>query len=173
MKRKNPKKVKAGKAAAKKNLRFQGRFISGKIVEVVKSVARKKRVKIQDYLNQNKEAVLALIESGFTQTAKTAEAASEIVEDLRARTVQVDTGNGIVRQSKAEAIKDIQLLKQYAASNTTIVALSIPVKIFLDNRTRITVPNPEDYEDMDGEDFENMLDDLGIWYVKSDKTGNK
>lgn len=158
-----------GKKSAKRNIRFEGKYLSGQIVEVISKVAERKKLSLKKYLEQNREGVHTLIDQGYTVTERRPDAVNDLIAGQKKKTVEVDDGNGITRISKAEAIERIVKLQQFAASNTTIVSLGINTKVFTNNRVRVTIPSPEFYEDMTPEEFEEMLDELGIYYVKSAK----
>jgi hypothetical protein len=159
-------KIKAGKARARKALRIEGKYLSGAIVDTIAKVAKSKKKNLQEYINENTKELVALIETGYTHVFKDIDRAIDIINDLRRKTVEVDTGNGIVRMSKHEAIELLSVFQQHVKSNTRVVMLATTVKTFKNNKIRITIP--EGFEDYVGQDLIDFLDeDSDIFYVQS------
>jgi hypothetical protein len=159
-------KIKAGKARAKNAIRIEGKYLSGEIIDTIAKVAHSKGMKIQDYINANKEAIINLIEVGYTHVSKDIDKAIEIVNNLKRKTVEVDTGNGIVKMTKSEAINEMSAFQQHVKSTTHIVMIATDVKSFKKNKIRVTIP--EGYEDYTGDELTEFLDDFeDIFYVES------
>lgn len=163
--------IENGKKRAKNSVRFEGRYLGGEIVELIKKAAKNRGVSVEAYMNQHKEAIVGMMESGFTETSKSPEDTIDLIASLAKRTVEVDTGDGIVRLKRFDVIKEITALMQFAKSNSTIAALGITIKIFESGKVRVEMPLEETYEDMNAEEFEDLLDMIGVWYVKSPTKG--
>lgn len=164
--------VNNGKQSAKKNVRFEGQYLSRKseLYKIVEKVADKKGLDVQTYLDTNKDHVEQLVEQGATTVFKRVDSAIDITNDLSRKTVLVDTGNGIVRMSKNDAIEKMALFQQYVASNSSIVMISTKMKTFLNGKVGMTIPDPEDYEGLEGEELENFLDQFDdLHYIVSAK----
>jgi hypothetical protein len=159
-------KIKAGKTRAKKAIRIDGRYLSGAIIDVIAQVAHRKGVSIQKYIDENKEAIIKLIEEGYTHTFKTIDNAIDIVNNLKRKTVEVDTGNGMVRMGKNETIALLSEFQQHVKSTTNIVMLATNVKVFKNNKIRLTIP--ENFPEYIGENLKDYLDEFeDIHYIES------
>lgn len=158
-----------GKNSAKKNVRFEGRYLSGRIVNIIEKVAERKGITLKKYLAENKESVDMLIETGSVTTQKKPEAVIDLIEAQHKKTVNVFNGTNKFRVDKMKLVEQVIMLQQYAASNTTMVQIGLPVKVYLDGQIEITMPYDIDYSDMDAEQLEQLFDDLEIFYIKSDK----
>jgi hypothetical protein len=164
--------IQNGKNSAKKNVRFEGKYLAGRIVNIATVTAKKQHIPLEKYLDENRESVRALIESGFVLANVNPDALIKTIEERTQKHVSVNDGNGISRVDRATAIEALAMLKQFAASNTTIVYMELPTKYYLDNKIEISVPFPEQYEDMTGEEFIEFLDNFGTDYIQSDSTTN-
>ena len=164
--------VENGKRSARNNVRFEGRYLGGEILDIARKVADRKGLSLDDYLSQNREAVNSFIEHGFTSHERAIDKTIDSLAAIKRKTVEVDDGNGIVKIPRAEAIERLAKLEQFASSNTTIVAIAPQFKHYKTGKFRIVVPPPEYYEDFSAEEFKEMLDELGIFYVDSPKKGN-
>jgi len=164
--------VENGKRSAKNNLRFEGRYLGGEIVDIVRKVAERKEMDVQDYLTENRAAVHNLIEHGAIEQERRIDATIDSLAAIKRKTIEVDDGNGITRMRRVDAIEALAKLEQFAASNTTIVGIGLSFKVFKDGHIRVKIPPPEFYEDFDADQFEEMLDELGIFYIKSPKKGS-
>lgn len=166
-------KVKGGKTRAASSIRYEGKFLGGEVVNLINRVADRKGVTIEQYMETNSKAVEGMIERGYEAISKNPEDTSDIIKGYRRRKLDVDTGNGIVKMDKLTAIQNVQLLQQWAKSNTAIAALGIDVKIYKTGRIGATIPEPATYQDMTPKQFKQLLDDLGIWYIESDPNASK
>lgn len=156
-----------GKNSAAKNVRFEGKYLAGHIVNVIEKVAEKKGLSIDNYLEANRDAVNSLIEKGYTETERRPDTVIDLVSNMNRKTIEMDTGNGIVRVSKEQAMQAIANLQQALSSSSTVVHIALPVKLFKNNKVRITMPYEDDYALI--ANLESTLDDLGIFYVISTK----
>lgn len=159
--------VENGKRSARNNLRFEGRYLGGEIVDIIKKVAERKEMKLQDYLNANAVAVHNLIDKGAITQDRRIDATIDSLAAIKRKNIEVDDGNGISLMKRVDAIEQLARLEQFAASNTTIVQIGLKFSVYKDNHIRITIPPPEYYENFTPEEFEEMLDALGIFYIKS------
>ena len=159
--------VENGKRSAKNNLRFEGRYLGGEIVPIIRKVAERKEIPVQEYLNQNRSEVIGLIHRGYTTHERAVDATIDTIASQRRKTLEVDDGNGANIMRKEQAMENLAKLQQFAATNTHIVALAPKVRLYKSGLLRVTVPPPEVYENMNAEQFKQMLDDLGIFYVES------
>jgi DNA-binding PadR family transcriptional regulator len=164
--------VENGKRSARNNLRLDGRYLGGEIVDIIKKVAERKEMPLQDYLNENREAVHNLIDKGAIEQERRIDATIDSLAAIKRKTIEVDDGNGVTRMKRVDAIEALAKLEQFAASNTTIVGIGLSFKVFKDGHIRVKIPPPEYYENFDADEFEQMLDDLGIFYIKSPKKGS-
>lgn len=163
-----------GKNRSKKGVRFEGRFIGGELVETIKKVAEKKGVSVNTYLKQNSEEVERIIESGYTFLQKQPETVIDAIHGSGRKTIEVFDGESVRRVPKMQVIERIVKLQQWAASNTTMVQLGIPTRLYLSGKIRVNLPPSSDFsDDMDEEGFEALLEELEIWFVKSDKADKK
>lgn len=158
-----------GRNRVKKAVRFEGKFIGGELVGTLQKVAERKGISLKSYLKENEREVEKLIESGYTYLQKQPETVIDAIHSSTKKTVEVWDGESVKRVSKMEAIERIANLQQWAASNTTMVQLGIMTKFYLSGKIRINLPPADSFDDMNEEEFENLLDELEIWYVKSDK----
>ena len=159
-------KVKSGKARAKKAIRINGKYLSGEILDIVSKVAIAKGKSTQRYIDENREAIETLIHTGFTHVSKDIDKAIDVVSDMKRKTVEVNTGNGIVRMSKQDAIERLSMFQRHVKSTTNVVMIATTVKTYKNNKIEITIP--EDYDDYEGPDLIEFLDEYpDLYYVRS------
>lgn len=161
--------IENGKRSARQNIRFEGKYLGGEIVDIIRKVAEQKDMSVKEYLKANEDAVNNLIESGYTMQERRIDSTIDSIAAIKRKTVEVDNGETVERMTRAEAIERLAKLEQFAASNSTIVSIAINFKLYKTGKIRVTLPTPESYEDMTAEEFEDMLDELGIFYIKSPK----
>lgn len=160
--------VGAGKQRAKNSVRFEGKFISGEIVDIARKIAKAKHISLNKYLDENKEAVRNFIESGYVETSKQIENSIDILLNSKKKTVEVDTGNGIVRMGRKEAIKRLAEFEQHIKTSTNVAMIATHVKVFKTGKIRLTIP--DDFEEYDGDELIDYLDLYdGLDYVESKK----
>lgn len=172
--------VKAGKARAKKAPRVEGRYIGGKVLELVEQVAERKGVSVKEYLADHSEEVADMVNNGYIKhEGKRSDSVVELLEASRRKYIEVETQHGVKRVPKLEAIEALKLFEQFSASNTTIVQLGVPVRVYESGKIRITIVDVSDIENEakdEGETdqyFINMLDDTGVFYIDSPAKGKK
>jgi hypothetical protein len=150
--------VENGKNSASKNVRFEGKYLAGNIVDIAHKVAERKGMSLDDYLHTNRDQVNMLIESGYTQTSKQFDKAIDVVSNLKRKTVEVDTGDGIVRMTKMQAIEQLAFVEQYVKSNSKTAMIATKVKVFKNGKVRVTIPNIDVMIEMTNEELEEYLD---------------
>jgi hypothetical protein len=161
-------KIKAGKARAKKAIRIEGKYLSGEILDIVAKVAVSKGKTTQEYIDENREAIVTLIHTGYTHVSKDIDKAIDVISDMKRKTVEVDTGNGIVRMTKQEAIEQLSTFQQHVKSTTNIVMAATTIKTYKNNKIEITIPDQSDYEDLEGVDLIEFLDGFPeLFYIRS------
>jgi SNF2 family DNA or RNA helicase len=187
--------IENGKRRAKNSVRYEGRYLSGEILNIIQKVADRKGISLNRYLDQNKEDVGMLIESGFTQIFKRVDAVIDLVAASKKRTIEiVRDPEGIIihKVRKLDAIAELSEFQNYVKGNSDIVELLIKVKIFKTGKIRIALPwkrkqrgedldigedNEPDvpfYEDYEGEALTDFLDDYDdIEYIESDPSTKK
>jgi hypothetical protein len=148
--------IENGRKSAKSNVRFEGKYLAGKIVEISQKVADRKNLSLDEYFRQNREAVNELIEKGFTHTSKNIDNAIDQISAMKRKTIEVDTGDGIVRMDKKKAIEQLSLLENHLKSQANVAYLATIVKVFKNGKIRVTIP--EDFEDYFGDDLFDYLD---------------
>lgn len=164
--------IRAGKARAKAP-RFKGQFLSGKMVEMVEKIAKQKGVSVKKYLDENKLAVNALIESGYTGTFKPVDAAIDIVTAYKGRYILVYDGDGIVKLKKSETILRLAEFQMFVFSTTLVVMLATFVRVYESGKLGLCVP--ADYDQYEGTEMIAYLDLFpdDIFYIISDPNAKK
>jgi len=173
-------KIKAGKARASSGYRVDGRYIGGEVLNMIESVSARKGITPDEYIDDNREAIVDMIQSGYTRSeGKTPDSVIDLVNNSRRKYFEVETQDGIKRVTKAEAIELIATAQQYVTSNTTIVNLGLPVRVYTSGKVRVTVPDfrakrfKKGNEAQELEDLENTLDDLDVFYIDSPPKGKE
>lgn len=172
-------KIKAGYIRAKKAVRFEGRFIGGEILDILRAVAKRKNVSLKEYLTDNSEQVHNFLNTGSTTNHRRPDSVNDIIENSRRRYVYIKDGNGIVRHTKADAIARVADLMQFVSSSQNITGVALPITVTASGSISITVPDVQEvkryyktakrngYE----EDFDDFMcevfDELDIEYYKS------
>lgn len=171
--------VKAGKVRAESAPRVKGRYLGGKVLELVEQVAERKGVTVADYLADHSEEVADMVNNGYIKhEGKRSDSVVELLEATRRKYIEVETQHGVQRIPKLEAIEALKLFEQYSASNTTIVQLGVPVRVYESGKIRITIVDvrgieKEAKESEEGETdyFLRMLDDNDVFYIDSPAKG--
>lgn len=160
--------VENGKKSAKNNVRFEGKYLSGEIIDIAKKVAKNKGLSLDTYLHSHKDQVIKFIDSGYIVTSKQIDNSIDILHNSKRKTVLVDTGNGIVRMNKRQAIEKLALFEQHVKSNSNVVMLATKVRKYKNGKLQVSIPEDfEDYTDSDLVDYLNEFD--AIDYVESIK----
>ncbi|HEX7904829.1 MAG TPA: hypothetical protein VF487_13215 [Chitinophagaceae bacterium] len=166
-------KVKAGKKRHKGAILFQGRYVGGDILRMAEKIAPKKGLTVQEYFNKHNDEVKRFLEGAPLGDEKSPDALIDLVSNLKSKTVRIQDDDGnIERWEKNEVIETLSLIEQFAASNTDIAFLGIPVSIRHDSSIVISLPAQDEFMYTDAELFEDVLDSFGISYIKS-AGGNK
>lgn len=159
-----------GKNRLKRAVRFEGKFISGEVVEISKKIAEKKGISVQRYFDDNKEAVRQYIESGFTELSKNPERAIDVLRASNKRHVLVNDGNGLVRVPRNEAILRLALFEQHIKTNSNVVYMETNVRVYSDGKLQVTIP--VDFQNYEGDELIDYLDEFDeLTYVESSATG--
>lgn len=170
--------IKAGKARAASAYRVNGRYIGGEVLTMIESVSTRKGITPDEYIEENRDAIVDMIESGYTRSeGKTPDSVIDLVSNSRRKYFEVETQDGVQRVTKAEAIELIATAQQYITSNTTIVSVGLPVRVYTSGKVRVTVPDfrAKRFKNNDEalDELENTLDDLDIFYIDSPPKGKK
>lgn len=166
--------VKAGKARAATGLKIKGKYLPIWLAENFKKVADKRGMTVKEYIEKNRADVEKFVKEGFTVSPpKPHEVVIEVLE--KKRSVEVDTGNGIVKVSNIKAIEMVQQLAQHAYSTTNIVVLLLRMTMYISGRLQISCPEYNDYSNLIGEDFTDYLSNFEpeIQFIESDRKGNE
>lgn len=169
--------IAGGKKAAKKNLKYKGKYLGGELFQIVQKVATKKGLSAREYLSKNEAAVDMLLESGFTSTSKRVDDIISIIQNQKRKTIEVEDrdGNVFKRFTKQKAIENLAMLQQLVASNTTVVEMGLNVSVFVNGKIRVQMPviSDADFEEADEENIDAMLEDSDAFFVKSDPANKK
>jgi len=169
--------IAGGKKAAKKNLKYKGKYLGGELFQIVQKVAAKKGVSAREYLQKNEGAVDMLLESGFTSTSKRVDDIISIIQNQKRKTIEVEDrdGNVFKRFTKQKAIENLAMLQQLVASNTTVVEMGLNVSVFVNGKIRVQMPviSDADFEEADEESIDEMLEESDAFFVKSDPANKK
>jgi len=169
--------IEGGKKAAKRNVKYKGKYLGGELFEIVKKVADKKGLTPREYLNKNESAVDMLLESGFTSTSKRVDDIISIIQNQTRKTIEVEAPDGTVykRVSKQKAVENLAMFQQLIASNTTVVEMGLNVSVFLNGKVRVQMPliSDADFEEADEESLTELLEESDAFFVKSDPAKKK
>lgn len=161
--------IKAGKKSAKQNIRIKGKYVGGRIKEIIIKIAKARNISPQKYIDENIEAVTGLIERGYTTISKNIDRTIELVANSRRKKVEVSDGEGGTKNmDKLEVIESLAMFQNYVKSNSNIVMLAVKVKTFPSGKIAITIPTG--YRGKRGERLIEYLEEFpDIDIVISDK----
>lgn len=170
VRKKDPKKVKAGKARASKSLRIGGRFTSNKFFEDVEKQAKEAGAKdVFKFFEQN--------ENEFIQLYDTWMQASEYYDYTFLNLIKDYSGTITINgrhNTNGTALQKLLKFNQYLKNNHSVVAWSIMPFLKLTGQLKFTLPadqEMDEYEDL--ESLEEFLLDHYIKIIVSEKKGKK
>lgn len=163
--------IAAGKKRAANTIRIEGKYFTGEIVDILKKIAKKKKMKLQDYIDQNHDAIVNFIDTGTTETYMNVDRAIDLISSLQSKYIFVDDGNGETRMKRNEAIQLLARFEQHVKSTTNVVMLAVLVRIHKNGKVVVVIPTA--FENYEGDELiDYMLEIDGIDFIESGGSDN-
>lgn len=154
-------------------IKFRGKVIFGEMAEIIKKVAKKKKMTPSQYLRKNYKDVEPLLESAYLKSQPTPDKLIGAIKGIERKTIIVNDLDGETRYNKNEVIKQIAEFEQYIKSNSQIVYVGITMLKNMNMKAVVKLPRKDQYEGLKGDKLKELLDEFEIWYVESPKKGKK
>lgn len=153
-------KKKTKKSETIKPVIIDGKKLTGEIVKLVNESARGKKQSVNKFVRENKEAIKKIAEANFIDFDVRIDELITYIQTINKRTFFIDDGNGVTKHSKKEVIQKIMDYVNYVKSNSNIDFI-MPHAVIKYNGT-ITVDIPDGYDDYEGEELENFLEENDV-----------
>lgn len=176
---KDPKKVAAGKARAKKALRIGGRFTSNKFFEDISEQAKDAGVKdVFRFFEQNEKYFSKLYSSWMQGTEYFDYTFLNLLKNYQGEVYvySQEDESDLRKNTVGTALQKSLSFNQYLKNNHNVVAWSIMPFLKLSGKLKFGIPKDERMDEESDGDLESLEDFLSMYHIKiivSEKKGRK